>query len=45
VLLNGIRQRYVVRGEDQLHTDNMQSPLSIFNQQIPIGNLTTDGHG
>ena len=35
VLLNGIRQRYVVRGEDQLHTDKMQSLFSIFNRQIP----------
>jgi len=35
VLLNGIRQRYVVRGEDQLHTDNMQSRPSIFNRQFP----------
>ena len=39
VLLNGIRQRYVVRGEDQLHADKMQSLLSIFNRQI----LTTRG--
>jgi hypothetical protein len=37
VLLNGIRQRYVVRGEDQLHTDNMQSGLLIFNRQIYPG--------
>jgi hypothetical protein len=42
VLLNGIRQRYVVRGEDQLHIDNMQSPTSIFNRQFPDRVLTTD---
>ena len=35
VLLNGIRQRYVVRGEDQLHTDNMPSRPPIFNRQFP----------
>jgi hypothetical protein len=45
VLLNGIRQRYVVRGEDQLHTDNMQSRPVIFNRQFPAQCLTADGHG
>ena len=35
VLLNGIRQRYVVRGEDQLHVDKMQSTQAIFNRQFP----------
>jgi hypothetical protein len=48
VLLNGIRQRYVVRGEDQLHTDNMQSRPQIFNRQIPMEIFTrtdTDKHG
>ena len=48
VLLNGVRQRYVVRGEDQLHTDNMQSPAAIFNRQIPdqtSPRMDTDKHG
>jgi len=43
VLLDGVRQRYVVRGEDQLHTDNMQSTFSIFNRQFPRVKAT-NGH-
>jgi len=47
VLLNGIRQRYVVRGEDQLHADNMPPLPSIFNRQFleDKPRMNTDEHG
>ena len=52
MFLNGIRQRYVVRGEDQLHKDKMQSANSIFNRQFPAQKFNdgsryggTDKHG
>ncbi len=38
VFLNGVRQRYVVRGKDQLHAHNMESPLAIFNRQFAAAN-------
>jgi hypothetical protein len=39
VFLDGIRQRYVMRGEDQLHTDNMPLLFSIFNRQFMISGI------
>lgn len=45
VFLNGIRQRYVMRGEDQLHTNKMQSTTLIFNRQIPHRNFAMDERG